>query len=66
MNITLNGTPHEIPAEYTVLALVTRLELGERRIAIEVNQEIVPRSAYAQWLLHAGDQVEVVQAIGGG
>lgn len=67
MQIILNGEPfvlHSTPP--TVTALVTQLELQQRRIAVEVNREIIPRSAHDQHELQAGDQVEIVHAIGGG
>ena len=66
MNIILNGEQREIPDTSTAAGLVELLELGERRIAMEVNLEIVPRSDYANYLLQEDDRVEVVHAIGGG
>jgi len=66
MNIILNGEQREIPDASTAAGLVELLELGERRIAMEVNLEIVPRSDYANYLLQEDDRVEVVHAIGGG
>ncbi|HEY0634881.1 MAG TPA: sulfur carrier protein ThiS [Gammaproteobacteria bacterium] len=66
MHIELNGQPREIPAEMTAAALVESLGLTGKRIAMEVNMEIVPRSQYATHRFQPGDKVEVVQAIGGG
>lgn len=66
MNIVLNGESHEIPEACTAAALVEQLQLGGKRIAMEVNLEIVPRSEYASYPLNAGDRVEIVHAIGGG
>ena len=66
MNIILNGEQREIPEASTAAGLVELLELGERRIAMEVNLEIVPRSDYVNYTLQEGDRVEVVHAIGGG
>ena len=66
MNIILNGEQREIPDATTAAALVELLELAERRIAMEVNLEIVPRGDYADHMLQEGDRVEVVHAIGGG
>lgn len=66
MQITLNGQPRECAPATTVAALLTEAGHGERRVAVEVNREIVPRSRHAQHLLQDGDQVEIVQAIGGG
>ena len=66
MRIQLNGEPYELPDGTTVEALLTRLELVGRRIAVELNLDIVPRSQHAETALREGDQVEVVHAIGGG
>ena len=66
MRIQLNGEPYELPQGETVEALLTRLELTGRRVAVELNLDIVPRSQHAATALREGDQVEVVQAIGGG
>ncbi|MDD3518238.1 MAG: sulfur carrier protein ThiS [Chromatiales bacterium] len=66
MEIHLNGEPRDIPDGSSAQALVDLLELGGRRLAMEVNGEIVPRSRYAEHRLHAGDKVEIVHAIGGG
>ena len=66
MRIQLNGEPYELPAGESVAALLTRLELTGRRVAVELNLDIVPRSQHDSTLLNDGDQVEVVHAIGGG
>ncbi|MEJ2060792.1 MAG: sulfur carrier protein ThiS [Gammaproteobacteria bacterium] len=66
MEIILNGERREVPEAITAAGLVALLELGERRLAMEVNAEIVPRSTLAEHTLHAGDRVEIVHAIGGG
>lgn len=64
--IQLNGEPFELPDGETVAALLTRLDLAGRRVAVELNLDIVPRSQHAATVLSEGDQVEVVHAIGGG
>jgi len=66
MRIQLNGDAFELPDGETVAGLLARMDLAERRVAVELNLDIVPRSAHASTLLNEGDQVEVVQAIGGG
>ncbi|MBC3950335.1 sulfur carrier protein ThiS [Pseudomonas folii] len=66
MHIQLNGEPFELPDGATVLALLTRLDLVGRRVAVELNLDIVPRSQHESTVLSEGDQVEVVHAIGGG
>ena len=66
MEITLNGESKEIPAGTTAARLIELLDLTGRRLAIEVNEEIVPRSTYDGYIFRAGDKVEIVHAIGGG
>ncbi|MFC2991685.1 MULTISPECIES: sulfur carrier protein ThiS [Halomonas] len=66
MQIQLNGEARTLAPDLTVAALVESLGLAGRRIAVEVNEEIVPRSEHAATPLVDGDRVEVVHAIGGG
>ena len=66
MRIQLNGEPFELPDGETVASLLARQELTGRRVAVELNLDIVPRSQHADTVLKDGDQVEVVHAIGGG
>ena len=66
MEIVLNGSPRPVPPGCTVAGLLQAAGHGERRVAVEVNGEIVPRSAHAQRTLAEGDRVEIVQALGGG
>lgn len=65
MNITLNGEPFKLESP-TLVALIEGMSLQGKRYAIEVNEEIIPRSEHADFALSEGDKVEVVQAIGGG
>lgn len=65
MQIVLNGQPHESSA-VTIADLIVALELGEQRIAVEVNGLIVPRSQHAGHALTTGDRVEIIHAVGGG
>ncbi len=64
--IIVNGEKRAVPAGQTLAELVQELDLEGRRVAVEVNEEIVPRSRYAECVLNGGDRVEVVAAIGGG
>lgn len=66
MHIQLNGERYELPDGQSVADLLQRLELTGRRLAVELNRDIVPRSQHATTLLVEDDQVEVVHAIGGG
>jgi len=66
LTLTLNGESRELGAQTTVAGLLAALGLDARKVAVERNEEIVPRSAYgATWLAH-GDWVEIVHFIGGG
>ncbi|WP_346796808.1 sulfur carrier protein ThiS [Halomonas sp. Bachu 37] len=66
MQIQLNGEPHALNSTITAADLVAQLGLAGRRIAVEINEQIVPRSQLAETRLADGDQVEIVHAIGGG
>lgn len=66
MDILLNGEPRSVPDPCPVAELLRTEGLAERRVAVEINGAIVPRSAHPHHLLHAGDQVEIVHALGGG
>lgn len=65
MQLFLNGEPREVSAT-TVAELVESLELTGRRIAVERNEAIVPRSQHSSTRLEAEDRIEIVHAIGGG
>lgn len=66
MQLLVNGDTMELPAGTTVAQLIAHLGLAGRRVAVEVNEDIVPRSRHAEQVLREGDRVEVVHAIGGG
>ncbi len=64
--ITVNGEDREIAPGDTVAALLTAIGLDTRKVAVERNEEIVPRSTYATVALAQGDRLEIVHFIGGG
>ena len=64
--LKINGEERQFPDPLTVAALVDALGYTGKRIAIERNGEIVPKSQYAQTALATGDQLEIVVAVGGG
>ena len=66
IRIVLNGAPREFPAPLTVSQLLDELDLAGRRLAVERNGEIVPRSRFGADAIGDGDRVEVVIAVGGG
>ena len=66
MNIHLNGASHTLETETSIAALLTTLDLQQKRVAVEVNGQIIPRSEHTAVILQADDKVEVIHAIGGG
>ena len=66
MEIELNGEKMQVPTEISAAGLIDHLKLADKRLALEVNQEIVPRSQYAEVMIRGNDTVEIVHAIGGG
>jgi len=66
ISILLNGSRRELPAALTVAELLTELQLTGKRVAVECNGEIVPRSRHGSQTVQADDQIEIVHAIGGG
>ncbi|WP_166263462.1 sulfur carrier protein ThiS [Marinobacter caseinilyticus] len=66
MKIQVNGAVAEVPVDATVAVLLDQLAITGKRLAVEVNEDIVPRSQHGSRKLHPGDRVEVVHAIGGG
>lgn len=66
MNLFLNGEPASAPDAVTVAAFLESLGMPERGVAVERNREIVPKSMYATTRLAEGDQIEIVQFVGGG
>jgi thiamine biosynthesis protein ThiS len=66
VSVTLNGTARALDGPVTVAGLLALLGLDVRKVAVERNEEIVPRSAYAETWLASGDALEIVHFIGGG
>jgi sulfur carrier protein len=66
MQLQINGEARRFDAVTTVTSLIDALGLGGKRVAIERNGEIVPRSRHAETLLESGDALEIVVAVGGG
>jgi sulfur carrier protein len=66
ISVTVNGEPRELPAGASVAALLAALDTAGKRVAVERNGAIVPKSRHADTLLADGDRLEVVIAVGGG
>ncbi|UOG93047.1 MAG: sulfur carrier protein ThiS [Candidatus Thiothrix sulfatifontis] len=66
MEILVNGTPHLVAEGTTAAQLLVILDLQGKRLALEINQTLVPRSQFDSLVLQPHDTVEIVHAIGGG
>lgn len=66
MQVTINGESQVVDEAITIAQLVERLGLGEKRIAVEVNEAIIPRGKHAETVITDGDRIEIIHAIGGG
>ena len=66
MKIIVNGEDKQVAEGYTAEQLVEAMGLTGKRVAMEVNLEIVPRSAYPEFTFNDDDKIEIVHAVGGG
>jgi len=66
LDLLVNGESRAVPAGCTVAGLVELLGLTGRRVAVAVNRDVVPRSAFGSRQLASGDRVEILEAVGGG
>jgi len=66
MELVINGKCEQLPEGINAVQLIEHLGLMDERLAMEVNEEIVPRSSFASHNFSAGDRIEIVRAIGGG
>ena len=66
ISVFINGVARDLEQPVSVAELIQKMELGGKRVALERNGEIVPRSQFTQQLLANGDQLEIVVAVGGG
>lgn len=66
MYITINGEKKEISANITFAELILGLGIDSRKVAVERNQTLVPRTKYAETTIHDGDEIEIINFVGGG
>jgi len=66
IEVIVNGAPRRFEQPLNLAGLISRLELAGKKIAVEKNGEIVPKSAHGSTLVTDGDQLEIVVAVGGG
>jgi sulfur carrier protein len=64
--IRLNGEPYTVDGDARLTALIGKLNLRRGRVAVELNYSVVPKSRWPEIVLRAGDQVEIVNFVGGG
>jgi len=65
-SIILNGEPYPLGGDTPLIALLERLKMRRVRVAVEINREIVPKANYDAMVVKAGDQVEIINFVGGG
>jgi thiamine biosynthesis protein ThiS len=66
VKIRLNGDPYELPAPLSIAALLDSLQIEPRRVAVEHNLDIIKRARYETTIVNEGDEVEIVNFVGGG
>ncbi|MCH8251193.1 MAG: sulfur carrier protein ThiS [Planctomycetes bacterium] len=66
MQVVVNGRPEDVEEGSTVAALLDRLNLAPVRVAVEINEELVPRRTFAATVVQTGDRIEIVTFVGGG
>ena len=64
--ITLNGKPHALDGQTSIVALLASLDINPKQVAVAVNGEVVPRDTWATRTVSEGDAIEIVRAVGGG
>jgi thiamine biosynthesis protein ThiS len=66
LRVKVNGEELELPGGASLVSLLERLNVSSPRVAVERNREIVPKSDYASTVLSEGDELEIVELVGGG
>lgn len=66
MRVTVNGESRDLDAALSVAQLLYALRVPATRVAVEINEEVVPRDAYPERRVASGDRVEIVHFVGGG
>jgi len=66
MQVVVNGAQREVTEGATIAALLTSLGLEQRRVAVELNEQVVPKARHAETVLSQSDRLEIVTFVGGG
>jgi len=64
--ITLNGDTYAVDGDLRLVALLERLNMRQGRVAVEINREIIPKASYPATMIKPGDNVEIINFVGGG
>lgn len=66
LTLSVNGTPHELPSDATLLDLLLKLDVAGAQVALEINGRLLPRTQWDGHTLNSGDSIELVTLVGGG
>ena len=66
MQVTINGKPEEVRGELSITELLEQRDVKPVRVAVELNEDVVPRKAFSNTTLSDGDRIEIVTFVGGG
>lgn len=66
MNIQVNGETIQVDSSLTIADLTTQLGYQDQRIAVEINEAIIPKSTHAEFVISESDKIEIIKAVGGG
>lgn len=66
ISIVLNGTPYKLESKLSLLELITHLDIAHKAMAVAVNTQVVKKSLWAEYRLQEGDEVEILDFVGGG
>lgn len=66
MNIQVNGKSLEVVESLTIIDLIKQLNYQDQRIAIEINEAIIPKSSHGEFVISDNDKIEIIKAVGGG
>ncbi len=66
MKIKLNGETRQVVDQCSITEVLKILDLQDKRVAVEVNLEVIPRAQHSSFMLSADDKIEIIQAVGGG
>lgn len=66
MNIFINQKITQVPSKSTIDSIIQTLEVDKKYIAVEINEVIIPKSQYKEFIINENDKIEIINAVGGG